>query len=137
MQDFRFNIQVTRNTILTTKLLGNTLPLAAFSRRFFKRRDIVRWIDDPSPLASLVLGAHTNFYIETADDVINIFTRAADAKIASFNAAVISFSSLAEWLTRPRSFQQILNASAREYKSSIEYNQIKYFLLTRPHDAAD
>ena len=128
-EDFRFNITVSRSTILTTKLLGNTIPLAAFHRRFFKRRDIVRWIDDPSPLPSLVLGPHTDFAVEVVDDMITIFTRPDGAKIASFNAAVITFSSLTDWLSRPRSFQQILNASARELADSIEYNQMKYYFL--------
>ena len=128
-EDFRFNITVSRSTILTTKLLGNTIPLAAFHRRFFKRRDIVRWIDDPSPLPSLVLGPHTDFAVEVADDMITIFTRPDGAKIASFNAAVITFSYLTDWLSRPRSFQQILNASARELADSLEYNQMKYYFL--------
>ena len=129
MEDFKFNITVSRSTILTTKLLGNTIPLAAFHRRFFKRRDIVRWIDDPSPLPSLVLGPHTDFAVEVADDMITIFTRPDGAKIASFNAAVITFSYLTDWLSRPRSFQQILNASARELADSLEYNQMKYYFL--------
>ena len=137
MEDFRFNIEVSRNTVLTTRLLGNTLVLAAFKRRFFKRRDITRWINDPCPLPSLVLGPHTPFTLETDGDTLTLFAGPADAPIASFNAAVITFSSLADWLSRPRSFRQILNASVRELSGVLEYNDMKYYLLSSPHTVAD
>ena len=137
MEDFRFNIEVSRNTMLTTRLLGNTLVLAAFKRRFFKRRDITRWINDPSPLGSLVLGPLTRFALETDGDTLTIFTRTDDAPIASFNAAVITFSSLTDWLTKPRSFQQILNASVQELAAALEYNDMKYYFLSSPHTVAD
>ena len=137
MEDFCFKVEVSRNTILTTRLLGNTLVLAAFKRRFFKRRDITRWINDPSPLGSLVLGPLTRFALETDGDTLTIFTRTDDAPIASFNAAVITFSSLTDWLTKPRSFQQILNASVQELAAALEYNDMKYYFLSSPHTVAD
>ena len=137
MQDFQFKVEVSRNTILTTRLLGNTLVLEAFKRRFFKRRSIARWINDPSPLGSLVLGPHTHYTLETDGDTLTIFAETASAPIASFNATVITFSSLADWLTRPRSFQQILNESVRELAAALEYNDMKYYFLSSPHTVAD
>jgi len=137
MEDFCFKVEVSRNTILTTRLLGNTLVLAAFNRRYFKRRDIVRWLDDPCPLPSLVLGPLSRFTLETDGDTLTIFAETADAPIASFNATVITFSSLADWLTKPRSFRQILNASVRELSGVLEYNDMKYYLLSSPHTVAD
>ena len=137
MEDFCFKVEVSRNTILTTRLLGNTLVLAAFKRRYFKRRDIARWINDPSPLPSLVLGPLSRFTLETDGDTLTIFAETADAPIASFNATVITFSSLADWLTKPRSFRQILNASVRELSGVLEYNDMKYYLLSSPHTVAD
>ena len=137
MEDFCFKVEVSRNTILTTRLLGNTLVLAAFKRRFFKRRDITRWINDPSPLGSLVLGPLTRFALETDGDTLTIFTRTDDSPIASFNATVVTYSSLTDWLTKPRSFQQILNASVQELAAALEYNDRKYYFLSSPHTVAD
>ena len=137
-EDFHFNITVSKKLLLTTKLLGETIPLGAFSRFFYGRRDIVQWIENPTPLPYLSLVPLSDFSVSGDENIISIFASGQTIRpVACFNAAVITLSSLTDWLSSPRSFQQILNQSGREFANSLEYNKIKYFLLSSPRPSED